>query len=500
MTRRDFLESAAALGATSLVGHPWEWIRAAHATESSNRRLSYLAHRGTQFEGVWSAKAIEGSIPAGLAGTLYRIGPGSKNTQGTPLQHFFDGDGLVTALEITKGQIQINSRFVNTPERQKEARASTMLFDDYGTASPGRPEGYKYSPNIHVLLWAGKLLALSESSHPTALDPRTLETLGTYNFEGSLPWDVTFTAHPKVEHATGVGYGYGISKFLNPALKVYRMNPLSGKLLELYSIPLGGFYPIHDMMMTENHLIFVVAPIRIELLDAALTLGPISKILKYDPNQALRIFVVPKNGVEEPIEILSSPSGMVFHHCNAYEDTTSGRIVFYSMMMPDDSAFQIFQSWSQQELPAAPDSRLTRFELDLAQKKVIQRVPLSDGTPMDFPCIDPSKVGTQLDGFHALECRTNLADPISFDTLTSWSFDRGITMRAQCEAGQTLGEPVFVGAGDSAGWLLQLGYDSRKDQTFLDIRKPESLELQARAWLGRFIPLGFHGTFVTSRT
>lgn len=494
MTRRDFLESAASFSALTLVSSPLDWIKGAYAFEQTESRLSWLAHRGTHFEGDWNPASIEGEIPADLRGTLYRIGPGSKNTQGTALQHFFDGDALVTSLQFNQGQVALKSRFVNTEERKKEAQASKMLYDDYGTASPGRPQGYKYSPNIHVLPWAGRLLALSESSHPTALNPVTLETLGGYDFDGSLPWDVTFTAHPKIEPETGVGYGYGISKFLNPALKVYRMNPLSGKLLELYSIPLGGFYPIHDMMMTQNYLVFVVSPVQIKLLDAALTAGPISKILKYDRSKPLRIFVVPKNGVGEPLEFESSPSGLIFHHCNAYEDQATGAIVFHSMLMADDSAFRIFQAWSQTSLPAAPDSRLTRFELDLSAKKVTQRTSLSDGTPIDFPCIDPSRIGTRLEGFHAIESRASAADPLSFDTLMSWSFERGATQRYQCDRGQTLGEPVYV-TGPTTNWILQLGYDSGKDQTFLDIRKPVTLELIARTWFGRFIPLGFHGLF-----
>ncbi|NCQ05754.1 MAG: Apocarotenoid-15,15'-oxygenase, partial [Cyanobacteria bacterium] len=38
---------------------------------------------------------IEGEIPLDLSGTLYRNGPGLLDVHGTPLQHPFDGDGMI---------------------------------------------------------------------------------------------------------------------------------------------------------------------------------------------------------------------------------------------------------------------------------------------------------------------------------------------------------------------------------------------------------------------
>lgn len=43
---------------------------------------------------------IEGAIPEGLRGALYRIGPGRLDVDGHPLSHIFDGDGMVSHIEI----------------------------------------------------------------------------------------------------------------------------------------------------------------------------------------------------------------------------------------------------------------------------------------------------------------------------------------------------------------------------------------------------------------
>lgn len=43
---------------------------------------------------------IEGAIPGGLRGALYRIGPGRLDVDGHPLSHIFDGDGMVSRIDI----------------------------------------------------------------------------------------------------------------------------------------------------------------------------------------------------------------------------------------------------------------------------------------------------------------------------------------------------------------------------------------------------------------
>ena len=63
--------------------------------------------------------------------------------------------------------------------------------------------------NTNVLIHHGVLLALREDSPPVALDPVTLETIGNWDFHGTLPGR-TCSAHCKIDHVTGnlVGFGY----------------------------------------------------------------------------------------------------------------------------------------------------------------------------------------------------------------------------------------------------------------------------------------------------
>jgi all-trans-8'-apo-beta-carotenal 15,15'-oxygenase len=65
--------------------------------------------------GYW-ADVVYGEIPEDLEGTFFRNGPGRFSIGTTPIDHPYDGDGLVASLAFKKGKAYFRSRFVSTPE------------------------------------------------------------------------------------------------------------------------------------------------------------------------------------------------------------------------------------------------------------------------------------------------------------------------------------------------------------------------------------------------
>ena len=45
---------------------------------------------------------------------------------------------------------------------------------------------------------------------------------------------------------------------------------------------------------------------------------------------------------------------------------------------------------------------------------------------------------------------------------------------------------------------MSQGYDAILNETFLEVRDTETMELEARAWIGEHLPLGFHGNFYSA--
>jgi len=264
---------------------------------------------------------------------------------------------------------------------------------------------------------------------------------------------------------------------------------------------LGKFYPIHDMMLTPNYIVFAVSPLNVDLMGAALGNKPIAELLEYDKNAPIRILVFKKQGGGQPIEIQSLPSGLIFHNCNAFEDEKTGHLVFDTIVVDDDSAFALFKDWAKDTVPAGPMSWITRFQVDLKNQKVIARYKISDGIATDFPAVDSRRYGSSMSHYYALESH-NLNDPLALNGLACWDLQTLRPRRVKAEAQQVWGEPLYVPHPSSdpqnhrAAWILHLGYDATRDQTFLDIRTPIDLELKTRIWFGRYIPIGFHGSFV----
>jgi all-trans-8'-apo-beta-carotenal 15,15'-oxygenase len=460
--------------------------------ESQPGRLSYRAFRTAAREGEWRPRAIEGAIPKDIAGVLYRNGPGQKEVFGVPLGHLFDGDAYITAIRFADGELSGLSRYVATAERVHEQRMGEMRFNDFGTRCPARPLGFKNAPSINVFAMADGHYALSEATRPVLIDPDTLACRGARDFNGSWPARTTFTAHPKRDPVTGDVFAYGITTALFPELVLFRM-PAGGAAFEqIVRIPLGGFYPVHDFMLTETYLIVVLPPVFIRLWGMLRGRSSVADNIVAERDKPLRIFVARKDGRGRPFVMESAPANMIFHHCNAVESADGRTIRLISMETEGASAFRLLEGWGRPDVLPAQRSWMTELTLDLEARRV-RRTPLTDGAAIEFPAIDNRLLGRRIDRIYALQTLDSPDDSLAFDALTAWDGSRFRTERAG--ARRVFGEPVVVTDAAGRSWVVHLGYCAENDETFLDIRDDAELMLVARAWLGLRIPLGFHGVF-----
>jgi carotenoid cleavage dioxygenase-like enzyme len=427
-----------------------------------------------------------------LNGTLFRMTKGQLDNHGVALKHWFDGDAFVIKYSILEGDVTISARFVDTPERQRETTAGRMIYLEYGSVPPRLPAPYKNQPNINVILWDGRLLGLSEAFHPSAIDPDTLAYQGRWDFYGTLPANVSFTAHPKFD-VDGAGYTFGTNNGIDWALMVYRME-LNGTLAQIAKVPLPGYFMVHDMILGREHLVFVVPPVQYDFVALATGTVAAADVLQYLENNPTRLIVVRKDGTADPV-VFEQPPGMVYHHGNL---TEAGNVLsFHSLMSRDDSVLKLFDSWSEERWPKLRRNHLAEFSLDLSSKQVARR-DIGEGN--EFPRFDVRKVGAHARYLYAVH--EDPVDLFSYPEIIRFDFDTGRQQRVGSGPNRTLGEAVFVprpGKSDeSDGWLLNQGYDADLDETFLDIRRAETLELDARIWTGAHLPLGFHGNFYST--
>ena len=133
---------------------------------------------------------IDGQVPAGLRGTLYRNGSGRNDLGGQWFPHWFDGDGMISAIRFDDRGIHYRNRYVATDNYRDETRAGHIVNRGFGKMRPGgvlanalrQPANVS---NTSVVVRDGRLLSLWEGGPPFALDPVTLDTRGVETFGGS---------------------------------------------------------------------------------------------------------------------------------------------------------------------------------------------------------------------------------------------------------------------------------------------------------------------------
>jgi carotenoid cleavage dioxygenase-like enzyme len=108
--------------------------------------------------------------------------------------------------------------------------------------------------NTNIVYFKGMLLALKEDSPPYAMDPKTLETIGLWDFDGQLP-SLTFTAHPKFDPLTRemVCFGYEAKGDGTQDVCYYSIDS-EGNFVEIVwaVAPIAGM--IHDFGVTKNYV------------------------------------------------------------------------------------------------------------------------------------------------------------------------------------------------------------------------------------------------------
>jgi all-trans-8'-apo-beta-carotenal 15,15'-oxygenase len=453
---------------------------------------------------------IEGEIPAGLEGTLFRNGPGLLDIHGTPIRHPFDGDGMVSAFTFTGGRVHYRNRFIATEGYVQEKEAGKIVYRGvFGTQKPG---GWlnnafdlklKNIANTNVIYWGGKLLALWEAAEPHRLDPATLETIGIDYLDGLLQPGDAFSAHPWVDPSCEMDGGepclvnFSIKTGLSSKFTIYEFN-LDGKLLRRHSHSIPGFSFIHDFAITPHYCIFFQNPVTFNPLPFFFGLRGAGECVHYQPKQATRIIVIPRT---EPyqyqgVKILETHAGFVFHHANAFE--VEDKICVDSICYESLPQVNPDISYKEVDFEALEPGQLWRFTLDLQQKSV--KSEMLESRCCEFPTLHPDKVGRNY-RYLFIGAAHNETGNAPLQAILKIDWQTGERQLWSAAPNGYIGEPVFVprpdGTAEDDGWILTLVYDAthhRSDMVILDGRDLNQAPV-AKVHLKHHIPYGLHGSW-----
>lgn len=445
-------------------------------------------------------EVVQGEVPAELNGTLYRCGPDRQYPPMFKDDVFIDGEGMAHMFRFDNGHVDYRSRWVRNERFLLQDKARRSLFGRYRNRYTNDPSvaGKSMGTANTNAVWHGrKLLILKEDSLPVEVDPDTLETRRTWNFEGAVR-AVSLTAHPKLDlHRNELlMFSYQARGDCTRDF-VFYIADAAGKIVHetWFEMPYPGM--VHDFAVTDTHIIAPFFPL-ITDLEVIKRGGP---FYQWHPDQQSHFAILPRRGPASEIRWFRGPAVSAGHMMNAHNE---GSKVHLDLCLYQGNCFEFFPSYDGSPYkPAAPF--LTRLTFDLGGKHDGYEARLLSQTPCEMPKCDDRYVGKAYRyGYGICRSPAARAGEMGFGAIGCFDHQRGTL--ATWTAGESSGvhEPNFVvrpGAPEGEGYLLVIVNrfaESRSDLAVLDARRLSDgpvalLKLPVR------VRSTFHGMWVPER-
>lgn len=469
-----------------------------------------------------------GAIPATLRGTLYRMSPAPRfEPVNRDLYHWFDGDGMIDAFFLDGGRVSHKNRWVRTEKLRIEEQAGRALFGGLrDLATSTSLQGYLglgFTPgellllmakarlglppsqeqitrivsafdrsNTSIQLLAGHLLTLVEGCGAHEIDPKTLATLGRFDFGGVIDRaHGGMVAHPKVDAATGTVYTFGY--WGNRGGLTYYVLDRNGKLVQKREFLTPYPAMMHDFSVTETRAIFYHLPAVLHMDDAK-SGNPI----RWEPSRGARIGVVDRDDPAAPLRFYAIPPCYIFHPLNAYDEGSELvlDVVKYARL-------PLFDPGGENPNPAAseyPPGQLTRLRLHLDTGQL--RETVIDDATVEFPVCDPRYASRRhRHGWMAARLGTPSQTGV-LNALGHVDFETGKVRYRQLGPSSYTSEALFVprsaDAPEGDGYLLANVFHASEGVSDLLILDALHIDAEPVAVVRskQRIPYGFHGTWV----
>ncbi len=422
-----------------------------------------------------TALTVHGAIPPELNGLYVRNG---SNPASGDSPHWFFGDGMVHGVRLSNGRA----------ESYRNRYVQTSLYSAKAGFGHGAPGGASNQSNVSCIWHGNRLLTSGEVGYPYQLDRSDLSTIGPFDFAGGLK--TAFTAHPKIDPATGRlhFFGYGFT----PPYLTYHIAEPDGSLVHSEVVDIPRSTMMHDFAITASDAIFWDLPVTFDL-DAAVKFiaDPKAGVFPYQwtPDAGARVGIMPLGGGAAAIKWFDLDPCYVFHGVNAFrrgEEVVVDVCRLSSMFAPGGF------------LGGTPTHR--RWTFNTVTGSVSDDV-LAEHNPGDLPGRDPRRVGREHRYAYLVETRDN-PHTVEFGGLIKHDYTDN--SREYWDPGPTqhAGEWLFVPGGpdlaDDAGYVLSYVHDEATGVTDLVVIDATSVAAGpvARVSLPQRVPYGFHATWI----
>ncbi|MFC8275933.1 carotenoid oxygenase family protein [Streptomyces sp. NPDC057271] len=423
---------------------------------------------------------VKGRIPPELDGLFTQIGGNPvapPRRRGAEDYSWFSQDGMVCGIRLRDGRAEwFRNRWI------RSRRVCRSLGE---SRPPGPRRFFTDVVNTNVVCHGGLLLALVETGCLPVRLSETLDTVEYSDLGGGLP--IGITAHPKTDPVSGELFALAYSPLHTSA--DYLVITAEGTIRKTERIPLGGRPMMHDIALTEKHVVLFDLPVRFHLGQAARGRFP----FRWDGRHQARIGLLPREGGAGSLRWFSIAPCFVFHAVNATEE--NGVVRIYALRYP-----KMFDGTSQDPF-AYGACMLWEWTIDPATGKVTERQ--LDDHQQELPRIDPRRIGRPFRHCYGISAREQGLSTYEPEVLLKHDFARERTEERAFPRGSVPTEPVFVpragnGAAEDDGWILHFRIDAlhhESDLVVLDARDFTGPPV-ATVRLPVRVPFGFHSNWI----
>jgi carotenoid cleavage dioxygenase len=438
-------------------------------------------------ESVHDELEVIGEIPADLNGVYLRNGPNPRYApQGR--YHWFDGDGMIHAAHFDRGRLTYRNRWVRTDAFQREQAQSRALYWGVMESHKARADKpMKDSANTDVIGHNGVALASWYlAGEVYRVHPVTLETLG------KLPVGGAFSAHPKVDLATGELIYFDYQN--EPPYMSHGVIGVDGRPRHRVAIDLPGPRLPHDMAITERYSILHDLPLFHDM--EALRAG--RHKIDFHPELPARFGVIPRHGAGDAIRWFEAPACWVYHTVNAWEDGDEVVMVGCRYMPAGGlDARRTARMIAELEM----DARLCRWRFNMKTGLAKEEI-IDPEHNVEFPTSNARHTGRPGRWAYLMEQEREAPH---FTALVKQDTVSGRRSRWSDGPGAYYSEAPFAPADRAAaeddGYLVSFVWNEATRRSEIQVFDARDVERGpvARALVPQRIPAGFHAAWIESR-
>ncbi|XP_059849119.1 beta,beta-carotene 15,15'-dioxygenase-like isoform X3 [Hypanus sabinus] len=332
---------------------------------------------------------IKGEIPKWLQGVLIRNGPGMHKIGDTVYNHWFDGLSLLHSFTFENGEVFYRSKYLQSDTYKRNIEANRIVVSEFGTMAYPDPCKNIFSKLSGVCTLSvpalprnidGSFLStdaacpaeLLQHSMCVARDFQHLQesdvvTLDLFSVGFPFPFCVNrvdyanyvplnlATSHP---HYDGNGNSYNIgtsiaekgkTKYLIvkvPTIKPDDKNACFKNCEIFCSIPCRSLLSpsyYHSFGMTENYIIFLEQPFKLDILKMATAYFKginWASCLGWYPKEKTYIHIIDRKTKKALPMKFYTDALVVYHHVNAYEE--NNHVLIDIIAYEDNSLYEMF--------------------------------------------------------------------------------------------------------------------------------------------------------------